>query len=255
MCKNDQNILCWIKYLVTHRVPYWLKWGCFMTILEIFPCKVKNIISIWRGACEVASTHVRWDWNQHWNKNGAWGPDWGGARWGAGVRQDGSRDQMGTGHGQIEVGISGGIGDMEVGPDEVGPLSGTHSPILYPIPLSGTPSQIGGTPWAELGGVEFFTPWYFVMYLHKCKLKILRNSTRKSGRIHYLASDFQSDILLHRTCRLPSHEKDTAHQKTVEWFTIGRHLMRGHVSLSWCAEHLHIVEMKYDVHTLRIASV
>ena len=43
------------QYLVTRRVTYWLKRGCFMTFWEFFPRKVKNIIFAWRGACEMRS--------------------------------------------------------------------------------------------------------------------------------------------------------------------------------------------------------
>ena len=66
--------------LVTRRVSYWWKRGCFTTILGIFPHKVKNIIFTWRGACEVALTHTRWDWNEHqkWTLGGPPIP----ARWG-----------------------------------------------------------------------------------------------------------------------------------------------------------------------------
>ena len=36
---------CWLV-----EIPYWWNWGCFVTILRIFPCGVKNIIFTWRGA-------------------------------------------------------------------------------------------------------------------------------------------------------------------------------------------------------------
>ena len=85
------------------RVPYRWKRGCFMTILGILPCEMKNITSMWRGACAMRLKQIlKWTWG----KGGRWeqGPD-GGERWGqmgAGARReagsgDRSRIQIGAG--------------------------------------------------------------------------------------------------------------------------------------------------------------
>ena len=163
------------------EVPYWLKRGCFMVILGIFPCKVKTIIFMWRGSCKVASTHVSWDWNKHWRsilsqpdvgQTEGW-PDGqqpgGGTRQGAGwMGPDGSRNQMGQGWGYTGakarwvwewVGVRGPYLVHKPPICYPTPFLVLPSPIWYtiisfwyPIPLSGiwytiplssTPSQIG----------------------------------------------------------------------------------------------------------------
>ena len=94
--------MCFISltFLVTRSVPCWRKRSCFMTILEIFPHQVKNIIFAWRGACEVTSTHMRWDWNEHQNEH--------------------------TGQGAIPYLVT-------------HPYLVSHPPIWYPIPDRGNP--------------------------------------------------------------------------------------------------------------------
>ena len=167
-----------IIYLVTRRVLYWWKWGCFTTILGFFPWEVKNIIFAWRGACEVASTHVRWDRNEYqkWTFGGGKGDGVRQEQEQNGVEPVGSRGQMdrwgGARQDWGQIGTSSGTRQGNIGrPDGMGvdgsylvaypclvphPLCGIPShmwypilPLWYPIPPSGIPSHLSslsGTP-------------------------------------------------------------------------------------------------------------
>ena len=130
--------------------------GYFTTVLGFFPCKVKNIIFVWRRACEVVSTHVKWDWNKHQKQTleeypfqpdgGRRGVQMGVARGvgpdgdGQGVVPDGCRGQM-----EAEGRPDGSRGQMGR-QGGIGPLSGTPFSYLVPHHLSGTPFSLSGTP-------------------------------------------------------------------------------------------------------------
>ena len=136
----------------------------------MFPCEVKNIFftrRTWRWAREVASTHVRWDWNEHWKWPlggtpipARWGRPDGGARWRQpgrvgpnGVGPDGNRARWGQGIRWDRIG-----GQMGVRGDpngsrgrwgQGGALSGNPpypSCFLVPHLLSLTLSSPSGTP-------------------------------------------------------------------------------------------------------------
>ena len=174
----------WVVQLVTRRVPYWWKRSYVMTI-SMWGEKYNFLHG--DGACKVASIHKRWDWNEHWNEHrldggGAdegqiVGPD--GSRGQMGVQGlgpeksrcqikvgigpdgnsgkiDGWGSQMGAGEQEMWVGAGwGGASYLVPIPYLVPhhplwqpiPLSGTSSPIRYPIPDRGTlPGRIG---WRE----------------------------------------------------------------------------------------------------------
>ena len=114
--------------LVIRRVPYWWKLGCFTIILRNFPPDVKNIIFTGSTECEVALTHVRWDWNEH-QKWTFWG-------------EGGTPSQPDGGPDLGEVIQRGRWGQPGVGPD-VSYL--VHHPFSGTPSLSGAPSSLSGT--------------------------------------------------------------------------------------------------------------
>ena len=130
IAKGMVNVKYLFKYLVTHRVPYWWKRGCFMTILGFFYVRWKcyfhmdkgiemNIPARWVPPSQRESEPdlrvARWvpkegpdGSGQRWGQMGSGWARWGpcsGARWeqgtdgglgqiGAGTRWDQGRGQM-----------------------------------------------------------------------------------------------------------------------------------------------------------------
>ena len=162
---------------MTRREPYWWKRGCFMTFWKIFPCKVKNIIFAWKGACEMRlnphkvrlniETNIEMNipdggvWTR-W-RLGSWGCT--GARVGENGGMHGPEYGVGACRGQsVDGGMWGqsrgwdregvqwpergrGCGGQSRGREQWGPLSGIPSPLSgIPLPLSGIPSPLSGMP-------------------------------------------------------------------------------------------------------------
>ena len=101
---------------MTRRVPYWWKWGCFMTFLGNFSIRCEKyyfcvVGSMWD---EIESTWGEIEhWNKHWNEHLSW-------RLGSGDKSEGQGR---------------------------GPLSGIPSPLSgIPSPLSGIPFPFGIPP-------------------------------------------------------------------------------------------------------------
>ena len=112
--------------MTRRELPYWWKGGCFTTtmiILGIFLCEVKNIIFMWKGACEVRLNihEVRLKWTLKWTSQsrGRGYPhtsqEWGRlgvSRWRVRHGSGAQGDQMGGQAGWGQIGVGARLGDQ-----------------------------------------------------------------------------------------------------------------------------------------------